>query len=59
MYSRPNEMYLSPKPKSSLKWTQAQIEARKKRLQLVQDEIDEWVKEEKIEKIKNFGEKNG
>lgn len=57
MYSRPNEMYLSPKPKSRLKWTYAQIEARKKRLELVQDDVNVWVKELKIEKTQS--EKNG
>ncbi len=34
------KMYLSPKSKKRLKWTKAQIEGRKKRLQLAQVEED-------------------
>lgn len=42
-----NSIYLSPKSESPLKWTPKQLEARKKRLLNIQDQVDEWVSEAK------------
>ncbi|NIQ15914.1 MAG: hypothetical protein GTO02_16425 [Candidatus Dadabacteria bacterium] len=46
-------MYLSPERKTKRKWTQAQLEARKRMLLgTVQDEINNVVTKTKIEKAK-------
>jgi len=49
-----SEVYLSKKSETRLKWTPAQLEARKKRLLgTKQYEVDQWVIEIKDEVQKN------
>lgn len=46
-------MYLSPERKTKRKWTKAQLEARRRQLLgRVQDNVDEWVQEIKVEKFR-------